>query len=60
MDDSFQIPVTYKGEDLLFNASLKVYGYVHKIEVDVAGQYPSGEVHLGGDNRLINFTGCQV
>ena len=38
MDDAFQIPVTYKGEDLLFNASLKAYGYVHKIEVDVNGQ----------------------
>jgi len=38
MGDHFQIPVTYNGEDLLFDASLKEYGYVHKIEVDVNGQ----------------------
>ena len=38
MEDIFEIPVTYKGEELLFTASLKAYGYVHKIEVDVNGQ----------------------
>ena len=38
MEDQFQIPVTYKGEELLFNASVRAYGYVHKIAVNVNGQ----------------------
>ena len=36
--DTIQIPVKYKEEELVFNASVKAYGYVHKIEVDVDGQ----------------------
>ncbi len=36
--DTIEIPVTYKGQDLVFNASVKAYGYVHKIEVDFKGQ----------------------
>ncbi len=36
--DTIEIPVTYKGQDLVFDASVKAYGYVHKIEVDVKGQ----------------------
>ena len=38
MNNNLQIPITYKGEDLLLNAAVKAYGYVHKIEVDVNGQ----------------------
>lgn len=37
MQQSFEIPVTYKGEDLLFKASLKAFGYVPQIEVDING-----------------------
>lgn len=36
--DTIEIPVTYKGQDLVFNASLKTYGFVHKIEVDFKDQ----------------------
>jgi len=35
MDEDFQIPVSYKGEELLFPARLLSFGYTHKIEVDV-------------------------
>ena len=37
MDDTFEIPITYKGEELLFTAKLIALGYVHKIQVDVYG-----------------------
>ncbi|MCW3105667.1 MAG: hypothetical protein JWQ09_173 [Segetibacter sp.] len=37
MDDSFQIPVSYKGKDFLFTSQLLVTGYTHKIQVDVFG-----------------------
>ncbi len=35
MEDSFFIPVTYKGKDLQFEASLQQRGYIHVIAVDV-------------------------
>jgi hypothetical protein len=35
MTDSFEIPVKYKGEELLFPAKLLMLGYTHKIEVIV-------------------------
>ena len=37
LNDSFKIPVKYKGEDLNFPAMLLVYGYSYKIQVNVAG-----------------------
>ena len=38
MDEQFELPVEYKGEQLLFKASLIVTGYTHKFNVDVNGQ----------------------
>ena len=38
MDEQFELPVLYKGEQLLLNASLLVTGYTHKFSVDVNGQ----------------------
>jgi hypothetical protein len=38
MDNSFIIPVLYKGKEIGFNARLLVLGYTHKIQVDVNGQ----------------------
>jgi len=35
--DTFEIPITWKGEELSFPAKLLALGYVHKIEVDVHG-----------------------
>lgn len=37
MDESFQIPVLYKGQELSFISRLLIYGYSHKIEVEVNG-----------------------
>ena len=38
MDEGFELPVTYKGEDLLFPAALLHTGYTHRFKVDVYGQ----------------------
>ena len=35
MDDSFELPVNYKGEELLLPGRILHMGYVHKIEVEV-------------------------
>jgi hypothetical protein len=37
MNDTFEIPVSYKGEELLFEATLVNYGYTYKIQVEVNG-----------------------
>lgn len=38
MEDTFEIPVTYKGQELHFAAQLQQLGYVHRFAVDVNGQ----------------------
>jgi hypothetical protein len=38
MDEGFELPVLYKGRELLFPARLVVLGYIYKIEVNVNGQ----------------------
>lgn len=38
MEESFEIIVTYNGEQLIFPAQLKVFGYTHRIQVNVEGQ----------------------
>ena len=38
MEEQFELPLVYKGEQLLLNASLLVTGYTHKFSVDVNGQ----------------------
>lgn len=37
MDELFDIPVTYKGKDLLFKGELLAYTYSYKIQVEVDG-----------------------
>ncbi len=37
MEDTVQIPVTYKGKELEFDAQLLHLGYINKIQVDVNG-----------------------
>ncbi|PSR56061.1 hypothetical protein AHMF7605_22445 [Adhaeribacter arboris] len=37
MDDYFELPVTYKGEEYLFPVRLVQTGYTHKLEVNVDG-----------------------
>ena len=43
MDDSFEIPVTYKGREYLFPASLITSGYTYKIRAEVFGKLISFE-----------------
>ena len=43
MNDSFEIPVTYKSQQLLFPASLIPTGYTYKIQVEVFGKLISFE-----------------
>lgn len=38
MDEPFELPVMYKGEELLFPAELKQVGYTHRFVIDVYGQ----------------------
>ena len=37
MDNSFELPVSYKGKELLFPGQLHLYGYTQKIEIIVNG-----------------------
>ena len=37
MNDTFEIPVSYKGEELLFEARLLNHGYTYKIEIEING-----------------------
>ena len=37
MDEDFEMPVTYKNQELIFIAKFIQYGYSYKFEVDVNG-----------------------
>ena len=37
MDDDLEVPVTYKNQELIFNAKFVQFGYSYKFEVDVNG-----------------------
>ncbi|MBS7562803.1 hypothetical protein KHS38_00165 [Mucilaginibacter sp. Bleaf8] len=37
MDERFLLELTYKGELLKYDAQLRQYGYIHRIEVDLDG-----------------------
>jgi hypothetical protein len=39
MDEPFDLPVTYKGEELLFNARFLQFGYTHKFAVAVNNNF---------------------
>ena len=38
MENQFELPVQYKGEQLMLKASLLITGYTHKFKVDVNGR----------------------
>lgn len=38
MNEPFELPVTYKGKDLLLSAQLLNYGYTHKFKVTLDEQ----------------------
>ena len=35
MNEEFQIDITYKGEELIFNGSIVTIGYIHKFIVNI-------------------------
>lgn len=37
MEEGFELPVRYRGEELLFPAQLVSFGWTHRIQVDVHG-----------------------
>lgn len=37
MDETFDLPVNYKGDKVFFKARLFTYGYTHRIQVTVNG-----------------------
>ncbi|MEO6548484.1 MAG: hypothetical protein ABIN94_10810 [Ferruginibacter sp.] len=53
MEDIFEIPVWYKGEELFFAATLVVMGYVHKFKVEVDGQEMFFEQDDSGQYRAV-------
>jgi hypothetical protein len=53
MDEPFDIPVLYRGQELLFPARLLVLGYVHKFEVTVEGQQIFFELDNNGEYRAL-------
>lgn len=60
MNDSFEIPVMYKGHEILFPAKLLSFGYVHKFQVDVYGQEFFFEQDDSGEYRaLIDPSGME-
>ena len=38
MHNSIEIPVNYKGEELIISAQVLTFGFTQKIEVDISGE----------------------
>ena len=53
MEEEFELPVEYKGEEQMFNTKLIVTGYTHKFNVDVNGQSIVFELDDEGNYRAI-------
>jgi hypothetical protein len=53
VDEPFEIPVVYKGKELIFPAAVIRYGYVHPIVVDVDEQIIYVEKDEEGNYRAI-------
>ena len=53
MDETFEIPVFYKNDELSFTAQLLAFGYVHKFQVDVYGRNFFFEQDDSGDYRAL-------
>ena len=56
MEENFEIPVIYNGEDLLFKASIKAFGYIPRIEVDINGSLIIFEQDEEGKYRALAST----
>ncbi len=46
-ENTFEIPVVYKGQEMIFNAQLLDFGYIRKIRIEVNDQ----EVFLEKDDE---------
>lgn len=53
MDGEFDLPVSFKGDELLFKAQLIQFGYSYRIEVDVNGVLVSFEKDDEGSWRAL-------
>jgi len=53
MEDTFQIPVTFNGNEHSFDAIIIPSGYIQKIEVDVYGEKVIYEPDEEGNYRAI-------
>lgn len=53
MDNSFELPVLYKGKELVYPAEVIRYGYVHQIKIDIEGQIIILEKDEEGNYRAI-------
>ncbi len=53
MNETFEIPVLYKGKELEFAAKLVVTGYTHKIVADVNGTEVSFEPDEESNYRAV-------
>ena len=53
MDEPFELPVTYKGEELLFPAQLHLLGYTHQFRVGVYGVEVFFEPDESGEYRAL-------
>ncbi|MGI9582870.1 hypothetical protein ACR1PO_16865 [Chryseobacterium sp. RRHN12] len=51
--EEFEVPVTYKGQDLLFNGKLATFSYGYKLYVDVDGTEVVIERDDHGDLRAL-------
>lgn len=53
MENTFDIPVIYKGKELLFTGQLLHLGYIHKIAIDVNGEQILLEKDDEGNYRAV-------
>ena len=53
MENPFEIPVLFKGKQLLYPAAVIRYGYVHRIQINVGGQVVYLEKDEEGSYRAI-------
>ena len=53
MDEQFDLPIQYKGEQYIFKGALIVQGYTHKFNVDVNGQIIVFETDEEGNYRAL-------
>ena len=56
MEDSFDIPVLYKGKAHSFKARLNVYGYTYKIRVELNDSTVTFEPDEEGNFRAVAHT----